>query len=98
MILVKLILRILLSPAVLIVTLFEMLSKLVLNTATIILNILSIVFLIATVFIFFHDGWKDSLFFFFFAFLASPFGLPAVAYLLVEAIGVLKQGIKRITT
>lgn len=96
--LVKLILRILLSPAVLIVTLFEMLSKLVLNTATIILNILSIVFLIAAVFIFFHDGWKDSLFAFVFAFIASPFGLPAVAYLLVEAIGVFKQGIKRITT
>ena len=98
MILVKLILRILLSPAVLIFTLFEMLSKLVLNTATIILNIISIVFLIAAVFIFFHDGWKDSVFAFALAFFASPFGLPAVAYLLVEAVGVLKQGIKRITT
>lgn len=85
--LVKIILKILLSPVVLMVTAFELLSKLVLNTATIILNILSIVFLIAAVFIFFHDGWKESILAFALAWLASPFGLPAIAYLLIDTIG-----------
>ena len=94
----KFILKILLSPIVLIVTVFELLSKLVLNTATIILNILSIVFLITAVFIFFHDGWKESIFAFALAWLASPFGLPAVAYLLIDTIEVFRSGIKRIIT
>ena len=94
----KFILKILLSPIVLIVTVFELLSKLVLNTATIILNILSIVLLITAVFIFFHDGWKESTFAFALTWLASPFGLPAVAYLLIDTIEVFRSEIKQITT
>lgn len=94
----KFILKILLLPVVLIATVFELLSKLVLNTATIILNILSVVFIITAVFIFFYDGWKESIFAFVLAWLASPFGLPAVAYLLIDTIKVFRSEIKRITT
>lgn len=91
---IKFLLKILLSPVFLIITLIYWFATFLIGIASMILNILATVLVITGVFVIFNDGLKDGLFVLFVAWAVSPYGIPMFAQFVAEAMLAAKNGLK----
>ena len=91
----KLFLRLLLSPVVLLISLFELIAAFTLRTTSWMLNIVAVAVFVTSIFLFFNDGWKPGLSALVLSWLLSPFGIPYIAQLVVTKTVSFKERLKR---
>lgn len=92
----KLIIRIILSPFMLLITLMRITASFLVGTASWILGIISLAVLAVSVFWFATEGTKAGMTALVFAVLLSPIGLPMIAQLLIESTKAIQTFIRRI--
>lgn len=92
----KLIIRIILSPFMLLITLMRITASFLVRTASWILGIISLAVLAVSVFWFATEGTKEGMTALVFAVLLSPIGLPMIAQLLIESTKAIQTFIRRI--
>ena len=92
----KLVIRIILSPFMLLVTLMRIIASFLVGMASWIFGILSLAALAVSVFWFITEGTRAGMTALVFAVLLSPVGLPMIAQLLIESTRTIQTFIRRI--
>ena len=87
----KFIVKIILSPVILSLTIIEHFAEFLINTATLVLSIISFVCFITAIFAYFNDGARAGITISVLSWLLSPFGIPAIAQFIIQLVSVIKN-------
>ena len=94
--LLKILVKIIFSPFMLLITLIRIIASFLVGMASWIMGILSLVVLAVSVFWFATEGTRAEMTALVFAVLLSPVGLPMIAQLLIESTKAIQTFIRRI--
>ena len=94
----KTILKIILSPVFLLISLVCKFASFIVGLASGILGIVALVLAVLSVFLFITEGIKMGVLALIVAFAVSPFGIPLIAQFTIETLLSFKDSIKRIIT
>lgn len=94
--LLKILVKIILSPFMLLITLMRIIASFLVGMASWIMGILSLAVLAVSVFWFITEGTRAGMTALVFAVLLSPVGLPMIAQLLIESTKTIQTFVRRI--